>query len=693
MKHFVATLCAALLSSLVACGGGGSGDGKETGTRLRLPEIEVSPSGGQVTVTQALGAAGQSEHIVRIINTGEATLVVGSVDLSSSTAGGAEAFHIDRIMGACEVTDGCSKQVFRAADGPAPPFSVRSPAQEAGAEGFDYAEVVVVFEKPSVSSPREATLRIASNADGHPLVTVVFSTEQGIPRAAVSPKAVDFGPVGIGQVEERTIHVANVGTDVLVVERLDFTGSGTFALGIGDEAFEPGDPVALDPPVEVGAGLTLSLTVTFSPLTADAALGSIVVHSNDPSSPAGVEVLLQGNTTGPRIKVNPTAVGFGAMPVGMISVRPVEVRNVGTAPLEITSITLDSTGSPDFALIPASPQVLGVNQSMELEVRYVPDSANPVDDAGQTIEDEGALIIASNALDGEVRVRLHGHGAVLDCPKGIINVDEGEEVVPQTTLHLGGDQSFSPTGAIAKWEWSVEQPAGSQSLFIPSATFPNPTFEANVAGPYLFRLVVTDENGEVSCQAAERMVVVIPDEAIHVELLWNTPNDPDQTDEGPEAGADVDLHFLHPYASGPDIDGDGTPDGWFDQPFDCFWFNATPNWGSFDPAVDDDPGLDRDDTDGAGPENMNLDIPEAGKTYRIGVHYWHDHKYGPSYVTVRVYVYSELVFELSDVKLYNHDMWDVATVAWPSGVVTLQTGADGGYLITPEYENPYFYQP
>ena len=40
--------------------------------------------------------------------------------------------------------------------------------------------------------------------------------------------------------------------------------------------------------------------------------------------------------------------------------------------------------------------------------------------------------------------------------------------------------------------------------------------------------------------------------------------------------------------------------------FDCFWFNAHPNWGSFDPSVDDDPGLDRDDTDGAGPENLFL---------------------------------------------------------------------------------------
>jgi hypothetical protein len=288
-------------------------------------------------------------------------------------------------------------------------------------------------------------------------------------------------------------------------------------------------------------------------------------------------------------------------------------------------------------------------------------------------------------------VAVAGTGVDVACPLAVATVDEGEEVIPQTLLHLRGDQSWSSSGAITKWEWSVVQPGGSQSLFIPSATFPNPTFEANVAGVYLIRLQVWDEVGNVSCQAAEAQVVVIPDEAIHVELLWNTPNDPDQTDEGPEAGADVDLHFLHPYASGPDLDGDGKPDGWFDQPFDAFWFNPAPNWGSFDPAIDDDPGLDRDDTDGAGPENLNLNIPENDKKYRVGVHYWHDHGYGPSYATVRIYIYAELVFEMTDVKLQHHDMWDVATIDWPSGSVELVTGPGGALRITPDYENPLFY--
>jgi hypothetical protein len=159
----------------------------------------------------------------------------------------------------------------------------------------------------------------------------------------------------------------------------------------------------------------------------------------------------------------------------------------------------------------------------------------------------------------------------------------------------------------------VKQPVGSQSVFLPSFLAADPTFEVNVAGIYEFQLDVWDQNDQKSLTSAFVTVAVIPDEVIHVELLWTTEGDPDQTDAGPEAGVDLDLHFAHPFAIyGPDVDGDGAPDPWFDVPFDCFWFNAHPNWGSLNPAVDDNPGLDRDDTDGAGPENINLNLP-AGR--------------------------------------------------------------------------------
>lgn len=41
--------------------------------------------------------------------------------------------------------------------------------------------------------------------------------------------------------------------------------------------------------------------------------------------------------------------------------------------------------------------------------------------------------------------------------------------------------------------------------------------------------------------------------------------------------------------SNEDLNRDGMPDGWFDLPLDCYWFSAHPEWGPFDPTIDDNP--------------------------------------------------------------------------------------------------------
>ena len=402
------------------------------------------------------------------------------------------------------------------------------------------------------------------------------------------------------------------------------------------------------------------------------------------------------------LAVNPEAVNFGEAGHGGISARPLEISSCGEAPLEIHDISIAEGSSPKFDLDLESlgvkpsveePLVMPAGKTVYLNVLFAGGDKNPwqVDAEGNLILDEGTVVISSNSPDLEKLVPLSGLGPHCCCPTGVIKCEEGDEVIPQTVLHLHGDESYADCGEIVEWEWEVDQPAGSQSVFVPSNTAPNTSFEANVAGVYTFYLRVYDEFDGPTCFPASYEVVVIPDEALHIELLWHTPEDPDETDTGPEAGSDLDLHFLHPWAAGPDLDGDGAPDGWFDIPFDCFWFNSHPNWGSYDPSPGDDPGLDRDDTDGAGPENINLDTPE-NMIYRVGVHYWNDYGYEASYATVRVYIYAQLVFEVADVQLFDLDMWEVATIEWPLGEVHVVADDIGQYKITPNYVNPFFFQ-
>jgi len=449
---------------------------------------------------------------------------------------------------------------------------------------------------------------------------------------------------------------------------------------------------------------TTYMTVKFKPENEDPASAELKLMSNDPTKAEGLIIAIAGNEGLPCIRVEPDPVHFGAKKINQTAVFPVEIGpclNSETA-LEITGLKItagqDLYGI-DFAMsgiaepTAEAPLIVPAGEAITLQLTFTPVEVSAKDVNDQIILSEGTLLIENNSFENNKEVLMDGAGVEIECPTAVIKCAEGSDVIPQTVLHLVGTQSFASSGVINKWEWSVVQPPLSASVFVPSYSFPDPSFEANVAGIYEFSLDVWDSNGNKSCMPGRYDVMVTPDEAIHVEALWHTPGDADETDTGPDAGADLDLHFAHPWANQPDVDKDGFPDPWFDNLFDCFWFNPNPNWGSYQADINDNPGLDRDDTDGAGPENMNLAIPE-NVVYRVGMHYWNDHGYGPSYATIRVYIYGVLVFEIKDVLMVDQDMWDAATVEWPSGKVTQVQGTGGStYKITPDYQNPYFFNP
>ncbi|MBL8788442.1 MAG: hypothetical protein JNJ59_26340, partial [Deltaproteobacteria bacterium] len=82
-------------------------------------------------------------------------------------------------------------------------------------------------------------------------------------------------------------------------------------------------------------------------------------------------------------------------------------------------------------------------------------------------------------------------------PVAVINTGTTEATVePQTLLHLDGSQSSR--GAVG-FAWRVvSAPTGSVSVFRPSASVASPTFEVNIAGTYVFELVVSDAEGQRS---------------------------------------------------------------------------------------------------------------------------------------------------------------------------------------------------
>ena len=685
-----------------ACGG--SGDGGTSGETY--PEIEILPAGictvntsNVVTscsygVDQSQLLVGQSTTFaVRVKNTGERKMAIEDIALQYTSPEG-----VQEDPPAFALT---LPAAYKAAVESGSEFFV-APAGAGNDSMPDEIVLSIVFTRYDEDN-RGATLVIDTDAANAPSgkVSINLSTSVGPPSISLLPDRIDFGTVGMSKVDTEKVTILNVGGSDLLFTGFNLKGSPYFSVLVEGSEYASSAAsaagITFEEPIIIPPQKTFDIQVAFAPKTDDPATGRVTVFSNDAKKPDGVEVVLTGNEAVPCIETIPAQVNFGARKIVEMASVPVEIRACGEAPLSIYGFEMKEGSSGDFDFDTSTlefdpsnnnPIVVPIGGSVVVKVTYVPDVPNPLDANNNPILDMGTLIIKNDAFQQNYEVPLSGLGVEIKCPVAVIKCQEGDEVIPQTILHLRGDQSYALDGStLEKWEWSVVQPEGSASTFIPSINFPNPSFETNVAGLYTFSLDVYDNQGLKSCEPAVYEVVVIPDEAIHIELLWHTPEDPDETDTGPEAGSDVDLHFVHPMGGGPDLDGDGKPDGWFAIPYDCYWYNPHPNWGSWDPAVNDDPGLDRDDTDGAGPENVNLDLPEEDTTYRVGVHYWEDHGFGKSLSTLRVYIYSNLVFEAKDVLMMELDMWEVCTIHWPSGKVQVVVDDMGQYKITPDYIN------
>lgn len=212
------------------------------------------------------------------------------------------------------------------------------------------------------------------------------------------------------------------------------------------------------------------------------------------------------------------------------------------------------------------------------------------------------------------------------------------------------------------------------------------------------------EDEPSDADTAEDAVTQLTQPTVRIDLLWSAPGEPPVGDSGPSAGPDLDLHLLHPNVNNPecdpdgdgvlanscgcDVDGDGLDDGLFEAPWDCFWFDPSPDWGATGPL--NDPLHGSGASEETGPETIILQQPEEGATYRIAVHGWGGS--AAALATVRVYITGWLVFEMSDVPLDVGEVWHVATLSWPSGEVVPFLSLDGDPHISPA-PNGFCFQP
>mgnify|MGYP002629706308 CR=1 FL=1 len=718
----------ALIICVTACSddtGDGSGACSQSGANQLDQRATVSAEdefGAALKASYVLDvsglAGGEKTFTVRIRNIANVLLAreltIESVQLVETDSDGAA---VDTAAFSCLAADGvaCSEATF--------PSLMPSGFDTAcaAADATAVVEMTVRYQQPANVEVRRAELRIVTAGDPDqkdtPLV-VQYETALGTPKLTCgSLTDIDFGPLHAGASASETFKCTNVGSAAVRLTHVELFSQDDppLTISFAEQNVVVGFAYKGSPKVEIEPGQSLEFKASLDKVASEEKIGATLeIHSNDPSGKA-IKVRFFANSKGPCLKLEPLAIDFGTVSVGQSDQRELKLVGCGTDVVDVTTIEIvDAESSDDFDIsfqtssfadgeAPSAdaPLIVQPNATAIVKVLYA-----PVQTGATQV---GKVRVVHSGGDGELVEKfldLVAEPGTVVCPTACFEIKTSTNptapgsvsvVIPQTKLILKGDCSTAPEGHVVdKWQWTVEQPKGSNQVFVPSDKASPTSFKPDVAGTYVFHLEVFDDLGTPGCSAVQQTLDVVPDNKIHVELTWVTTGDPDPLDD---KGSDLDLHVAHPLATGvtgqKDIDGNGEPDPWFAPCYDCYWLNAKPKWGDSS-DTDDDAHVDLDDQDGWGPENVSIAWPEVGKKYWIGVYDWIDSGMGPSVPKVRIYLDQQLVFDKKGPEMTTKALWCVAQVAWNPGTVDPATDVqpcpgsdDNGDLLTKGYpSNP-----
>lgn len=468
--------------------------------------------------------------------------------------------------------------------------------------------------------------------------------------------ALDFGEVPISLSRPLDIVVHNPSGVGLEISKFELSADSDPAFHIADDWS----------PVTVAAGGEAGLGITFVPQVESSVQGKVYIYHDGDNTPSPIEVLLTGSGKDlgqPDIRVDPPACAFGDVGIGATAFCDLSISNAGQLDLVIENVSGDGDFDPtdsNSIFQPASVFIVPV---------YLPSQAGATVRIActptTTTTYTGTLYLDSNDPDSQrTAVALSCTGA--EVPTAVarvksINGDlvsgDASQVSPLDNVVLTGADSTpgTPGRTISEYAWEIVSKPSDSTVTLKTPSQVETAFEFNssgmmrpgldVAGTFVVKLTVTDSDGFASTNDARVTLNSVPGEDIHLQLTWD------------HSTADIDVHFIR--RNGDPWSGD-----------DCYYGNCKGATGLDWGGGSSNPHLDVDDTDGFGPENINLAAPSTG-TYRVAVHYYST---GSSLsaavaVNVKIFIRGGLRAEYTRQLTTCNQYWDVADIEWPSSLV------------------------
>jgi hypothetical protein len=237
---------------------------------------------------------------------------------------------------------------------------------------------------PTTTGHTSGSSAFTSNASNPQLQLQLEATGATSAGVTASPSSLSFGQVAVGSSSTLPVVVTNTGTGKLTLTALQLSGAG----------FSVSGPTL---PITLSTGQSITLNLTFAPLSAITTSGSVFVtgpNLNVPLNGTGT------GTTAGQLTITPSLVNFGNVPVGTTETQPITMSATGSS----VTVSADASSSSQFVLNGASlPFTIPAGQGLSFNVAFTPQSSGTV---------SGSLSFTSNASISQTVESLTGDGTI-----------------------------------------------------------------------------------------------------------------------------------------------------------------------------------------------------------------------------------------------------------------------------------------
>jgi len=197
------------------------------------------------------------------------------------------------------------------------------------------------------------TLRAASH--GRSAWDLVVPISSGL---SISPTILSFGSQSVGSTSPAVaVTLTNLGSAALSIASITATGDYAATITCGSS---------------LAAGMSCTISVTFTPTSAGTRNGGLTFSDGDPSSPQTVILTGFGAPT-TTVTSAPSAISFGNQNLGTTSSpQPVTLTNSGGTTLSITSIAISGPDAGDFSQTNNCGSSVQAGASCKINVTFTP---------------------------------------------------------------------------------------------------------------------------------------------------------------------------------------------------------------------------------------------------------------------------------------------------------------------------------